>query len=63
MPKYKIDLDDFAEKIFHKMESLSEGTKAHEFNVKAKSIENAAIKTAGLLTPFLKEQIIRDFRI
>ena len=58
MPKYKIELDDFCEDIFHEMERLSIGVKAHEFIVEAKNHSNAVAKTAGLLMRFFKRQLL-----
>ena len=57
MKTFIINLDEFCEMLFYKMEELSRGSTGHEFRVASENIDDAASKTAELLTPFIKEHL------
>lgn len=55
--KYKIDLNDFCEDVFHEMERLSEGLHGHEFIIEAQNKTEATILTSEKLMPFLRNKL------
>lgn len=57
MATYKIDLDDFCEEIFHKMEEISRGYSGHECVVEAADKEKAAIIIGVELGDFIESQL------
>jgi hypothetical protein len=55
--KYKIDLNDFCEEIFHEMERVSTGNSSHEFVIHCDSLDQAAMLTFKKLENFIKSQL------
>lgn len=57
---YTINLDEFCEDVFYKMEEISEGGRGHRYDVKAPTHGQALFKLIIELTPFLSERLLRD---
>jgi len=57
MPKFEIDVDDFTESIFYKMEEISESGESHKCIVTAININEAAKVIASKLHNFIASQL------
>ena len=57
MPEFEIDVADFTESIFYKMEEISEGGEAHRCIVTAININEAAKVIASKLHSFIASQL------
>ena len=59
--KYRIDLDDFTEEIFHELERINESGHGHELVVDAEDVDKAAMDVCRKLVPLFcahfKEEI------
>jgi len=55
--KYVGDVDDIAEKIFYKLEEISEGTEGHAVEVEAEDKKEAAVKICAELVSFIEENL------
>jgi len=55
---FKCDLDDFCEEIFHEMESIQDGNRAHIVEFNADTKEEAVEKIMVKLKPFMVKQLI-----
>ena len=56
MPTFRIDVDDVVEDIFHELENVSDGGRAHACDIESHSKENAAEILTLRLMPFFKKK-------
>ncbi len=57
MKTFEIDLDEFCEEIFHKMESIQDGYRSHKVTFKAIDKESCSRMIAVKLEKFIEENL------
>lgn len=57
MPKFKLDIDDFCDELFHELERISEGKEGHVCEIESLSLDLAGVLLSWRLSSFIKSKL------
>ena len=58
MPWFILDIDDFCENVFYRLEEISDKGHAHRCDIKAKNKDDAVEEVLNGLRSFIKKELI-----